>query len=207
MKTKNNKMKGGKKMKEKTKKFIKDKKGVFGLTSVQAFFAIILGVALLAYVIVVIMGTLSSSTIIPLLSTSVVNESGSIATAGYTLAGASIRGFSLTTISATNLTGTFYVIPSANYTVNAAGVVTNATPTTYTGAAFSYTYGYYSSATNQLNQITGNTSVGITAFFGAINPVYSILAILVIILVLVVLVRVVTGGVGTGSSREASVPL
>ena len=42
----------------------KDKKAVFGLTSVQAFFAIILGVALLAYVIVVIMGTLSSSTIL-----------------------------------------------------------------------------------------------------------------------------------------------
>jgi len=46
------------------KKLIKDKKGVFGLTSVQSFFAIILGIALLAYVIVVIMGTLSSSSIL-----------------------------------------------------------------------------------------------------------------------------------------------
>lgn len=41
-----------------------DRKGVFGLTSVQQFFAVILGVALLAYVIVVIMGTLSSSSIL-----------------------------------------------------------------------------------------------------------------------------------------------
>jgi len=47
------------------KKFAKDSKAVFGLTSVQQFFAIILGVALLAYVIVVIMGTLNTSSILP----------------------------------------------------------------------------------------------------------------------------------------------
>jgi TRAP-type C4-dicarboxylate transport system permease small subunit len=34
---------------------------VFGLTAVQSFFAIILGIALLAYVIVIIMGTLSAA--------------------------------------------------------------------------------------------------------------------------------------------------
>ena len=42
----------------------KNKKGVFGLTAVQSFFSIILGLALLAYVIVIIMGTLSSSSIV-----------------------------------------------------------------------------------------------------------------------------------------------
>ena len=41
-----------------------NKKGVFGLTSVQSFFAIILGVALLAYVIVIIMGTLQSANVV-----------------------------------------------------------------------------------------------------------------------------------------------
>jgi thiosulfate reductase cytochrome b subunit len=46
------------------KKIQMNRKGVFGLTSVQQFFAIILGVALLAYVIVVIMGTLQSSSIL-----------------------------------------------------------------------------------------------------------------------------------------------
>lgn len=49
---------------ERAKKIAKDKKAVFGLTSVQQFFAIILGIALLAYVIVVIMGTLATSTIL-----------------------------------------------------------------------------------------------------------------------------------------------
>lgn len=46
-------------------KIKKDKRGVFGLTAVQQFFAIILGIALLAYVIVIIMGTLSTSNIVP----------------------------------------------------------------------------------------------------------------------------------------------
>ena len=42
----------------------KNKRGVFGLTAVQQFFAIILGIALLAYVIVIIMGTLSDANIL-----------------------------------------------------------------------------------------------------------------------------------------------
>ena len=46
------------------KRLLKDKKGVFGLTAVQAFFATILGIALLAYVIVIIMGTLQDANIV-----------------------------------------------------------------------------------------------------------------------------------------------
>lgn len=53
----------------KLKKLLKDKKGVFGLTAVQSFFAIILGIALLAYVIVIIMGTLQSAHILTQYST------------------------------------------------------------------------------------------------------------------------------------------
>ena len=45
-------------------KFKKDEKGVFGLNAVQQFFVIILGIALLAFVIVIIMGTLQSSNIL-----------------------------------------------------------------------------------------------------------------------------------------------
>ena len=45
-------------------KLMKNKKGVFGLTAVQQFFAVVLGIALLAYVIVVIMGTLNSANIL-----------------------------------------------------------------------------------------------------------------------------------------------
>lgn len=46
------------------KKLKMNKKGVFGLTAVQSFFATILGIALLAYVIVIIMGTLQDANIL-----------------------------------------------------------------------------------------------------------------------------------------------
>ena len=45
-------------------KIKKDEKGVFGLNAVQQFFVIILGIALLAFVIVIIMGTLQSADIL-----------------------------------------------------------------------------------------------------------------------------------------------
>ena len=45
-------------------KFRKNKKGVFGLNAIQQFFATILGIALLAYVIVIIMGTLTDANIL-----------------------------------------------------------------------------------------------------------------------------------------------
>jgi len=51
------------------RKLTKDKKGIFGLTAIQQFFVTILGIALLAYVIVIIMGTLSTSSIVAVNST------------------------------------------------------------------------------------------------------------------------------------------
>lgn len=45
-------------------KLMKDKEGVFGLPAIQVFFATILGIALLAYIIVVIMGVLSGANIV-----------------------------------------------------------------------------------------------------------------------------------------------
>ena len=45
------------------KKFIKNRKGIFGLDSVKAFFTVLLGLALLTFVIIVIMGTLEDSNV------------------------------------------------------------------------------------------------------------------------------------------------
>ena len=53
-----------KKEKRKKKHVRMNSRGVFGLNAIQQFFVILLGVALLAYVIVVIMGTLQGSTIL-----------------------------------------------------------------------------------------------------------------------------------------------
>jgi hypothetical protein len=192
-------------------KSISNKKGVFGLTSVQQFFAIILGLGLLAYVIVVIMGTLSDSTILPVSSLSgyVINETGGwLNKSGYPLAQSTLRGFTNPVITrATNVTdGTAY--PAINYTVTATGVIATSAAiggmNLTTGQVYySYTYNYNSDSYNNAKDVLTNTSGGITSFFSAINPVYAILAILVIILILVVLVRVVTGGTPTGGQTTA----
>lgn len=186
--------------------FCKDKlktnrKGVFGMTSVQSFFAIILGVALLAYVIVAIMGTLLQTSIIPAgtLSATVTSEAGWINSSGYPLALATTRGFGNPVIvSAVNTTSQL-LIPASNYSVNTAGLVINKTDyPVWKAVSFNYTYTYDSGNRNNANDILSNTSTGISGFFGSMAPVYAILAILVIILVLVVLVRVVTGEGGGG---------
>jgi hypothetical protein len=45
-------------------KFKMNRKGVFGLSAIQSFFVAILGIGLLAYVIVIIMGSLQSANIV-----------------------------------------------------------------------------------------------------------------------------------------------
>jgi hypothetical protein len=189
------------------KNFLKDKRGVFGLTAVQTFFAVILGIALLAYVIVIIMGTLGGTTILPQLTYagSVTNETGAyINTTGYTLTEASTSGFSSPVLTALYNATAGTAIGLGNATVSAAGVITNTTVTNWNNVSVSYTYNYIANSPqqNDLNSILSNTSTGITGFFSAINPIYAILAVLVIILVLTVLVRVVQAPNSQGQAPQ-----
>lgn len=189
------------------KNIIRDKKGVFGLNAVQSFFAIILSIALLAYIIVIIMGTLSSAgntSILPRTSpATIVNETVtfSVTNAPQTLHASTHTGGACGVLTqVTNATNVGTVIGLTNFTQTGCELV-NATPyfvsagtnvvnLSYTQLV-SYTYTEYSTAQNQLDGILNNVSTGVTGFFNSINPVYAILAVLVIILVLVVLVRVV----------------
>lgn len=171
-----------------------NKNGVFGLESVKAFFAILLGLALLAFVIVVLLGVLQTSNVLVDSSRTVVNETGFINRTGYILSNSTIQGFnSPNIIIAINETG--IVIASPNYTVSAAGNVTNASAASWAKVNFTYSYSFSSASELSANNILGNTSNGVAGFFSSVNPVYPILAILVIILVLVVLVRVTTGNI------------
>lgn len=191
------------------KSLIKDKKGVFGLTAIQQFFVLILGIAILAYVIIVIMGVLSQTNILPLATSTVINESTYINTTGstdYLQCGNTfcyeVPGFSGITVVYMINGSSGLPITSGNYSINNAGLITNTSLQVWDEVNVTYTFGSWSSAAKQTNLILSNSSSGITAFFSNISPVYSILAVLVIILVLVVLVRVVSGG----GSRESSMP-
>jgi hypothetical protein len=164
-----------------TKRIIKDKKGVFGLTSVQQFFAIILGVALLAYVIVVIAGVLVNSNIIPPITSTTVNESGLVNTSGYQLATYATPGWSGPTIITMINASNGVTMNSGNYSLTAGGLLTNKSSAIFYA---NITYSYMANSPNEerANVVLNTTAQGITSFFVAINPVYAILAILVIIL-------------------------
>lgn len=183
----------------------KNKKGVFGLTAVQGFFSVILGVALLAYVIVIIMGTLSGNTaILQVASYTAVNESiDRPTTAGITLATGGLSRATCSAITAVYNGSGGALITSGNYTQTGCSVV-NATDVSALNSTWLVSYAYTASSNYQqnLDGILTNTSTGITSFFGAINPIYAILAVLVIILVLVVLVRVVQAPSGRETSSQ-----
>lgn len=181
----------------------RDNRGVFGLDSVKVFFAILLGLALLAYVIVVIMGTLSNSELVPIHTLSggaTFNESGNINQSGYSLQNRTLEGY---TPSITYVYNTSVEITSDKWRISS-GIMYNATATTYNLVNVSYTYKYDDNAAIGARNALRNTSGGVTSFFSAINPVFAILAILVIILILVVLVRVVTSSSGGGGASQSS---
>ena len=187
------------------KKLSTDKKGVFGLTAVQTFFAVVLGIALLAYVIVIIFGTLGGNTILAQASGLTNNQTTAAVTeTGVTLA-TTLDNPTCTIRQITNATsGT--LINSPNYTAtNCLIKFSGATDTRgYNGSLWNvtYTYIYNSQYQTNLNTILTNTSTGITSFFTSINPVYAILAVLVIILILVVLVRVVQAPSGSSAAPQ-----
>lgn len=186
---------------------LKEKKGVFGLNAVQSFFAIILSIALLAYIIVIIMGTLGSAGNTSILArtspATIVNETVTFGATNVaqTLHAASHPGGACGVLtSVTNATNVGAPVLTANFTQTGCNLINSSAVFGYAGGnvvnlsytqLVSYTYTEYSDAQNQLDGILNNVSTGVTGFFQSINPVYAILAVLVIILVLVVLVRVV----------------
>jgi hypothetical protein len=185
-------------------KLKKDKRGVFGLTAVQSFFAIVLGLALLAYVIIVIMGTLGGTAIIPKFTGTYFNDTVVINNTGVFLTANSFTGGTCGTItSVTNMTGN--IIAAANYTQTGCSLKNStqvcADCNTLLGWKINYPYTRNTQQQDNLNDIAQNTSAGVSGFFSSINPVYAILAVLVIILVLVVLVRVVQA---PASSRQST---
>ena len=169
------------------------------MNAVQQFFVIILGIALLAYVIVIIMGTLSAADIIPSATGTATENNKQIEQAGYELGQAGLSEFVGTITTIVNSTDGI-VIQSGNYTLTGNSLF-NATVTEWADVNITYSYTYNSGTQDDLNSILGNTSEGVTGFFSSIQPVYAILAVLVIILVLVVLVRVVQSP-GSGKSAQ-----
>lgn len=194
----------------KNKKLRNDKRGVFGLTAVQGFFSVVLGIAILAYVMVTMFGTLSNANVTGYqnhASTAVVNETLTNVTTinARSLAGAAYFNPTCTIDICSNVTGGAQI---AAGNITQVGCTVSSPHPSYNQSDWVCTYNYtYQENTpygDRANAVLGNTSIGVANFFGSVSPVYAILAILVIILVLVVLVRVVQAPQG---GTPAATPL
>jgi len=177
--------------------------------------------AITAIVVLLAIGTINNAQVFggaPTVSHSVTNESddsGAIVllnNTGYTLSrvNGTNSGYAITAVWV-NLTGTGNtpeLAPAANYTVSAAGVLTNNTvvgnQTKYNNVSVSYTYTEtYPAQLGQLatGNLTGNVSAGVNTISAKLPTVFLVIAIILVlsaIAILVVVWRNFRGG-GAGS--------
>ncbi len=146
--------------------------GLVGLGYGLIVLAILIGVGL------VILQNFQGATVSKLLSASVANETYTtsrpawVNSTGYTLATASTSDF-VPTISVIINATDGKALQTGNYTVSAAGIVTNATVTSWNYANISYTYTYSanttaSSTTGTLMNYLGSGSGGLVTWVPAI---------------------------------------
>ena len=174
----------------------------------------LLGLGLLGILYLVIFGNLSGNLGWTQDSVIVVNESGlSInTTAGSTLTGASDTGatsFVITAVwgNATINVTTTYLIPAANYSVSAAGVLTNNSiipdPIGYGDVNSSYTYTRDSQPDINSEQTIGNLTGGVVTFFSFSGTLFTLTAITLLIGIILVVIGLVRGGRGSGRNNDS----
>ena len=179
------------------------KKSILGLNTVKLFIVVMLSLAIIAIVTLVILGALSSSTVLPTPTGTYTEVNKFINSSGFTLAKASVGGFANPSISSVVNATDGVVVAAGNYTLNTtSGLLTNATATTWANVNVTYTYQYTSSQQYGVSGITGNVSNGITGFFANATTYFSLLGVVVIILI-ISLVVVVVNRFG-GSASEGS---
>ena len=158
----------------------------------KAFIIGILALVLIGVVSMIVLNQLESTALISSTVTagSVTNETGAyINSTGYTLDSASLTGFGSPSITlALNATDNS-TIGAGNYTLSSAGVLTNATATTYDDVLISYTYTITSDSDTQA--VIGNTTSGLNSFFSNIGVWLSLLGVVIIILIIAAVVAVV----------------
>ena len=130
----------------------------------------------------------------------VTNETAYINETGYTLLESDAPGLNAVTITVayndtsgdSGLGGYNFTIPSGNYTVSSAGIVTNATTETYDNISISYTYQYGEDAYEGINDT-------LTAVRQIPNLLGLVILILMMGLVLAIVFNVIPGARVSGA--------
>ncbi|HUU88276.1 MAG TPA: hypothetical protein VMX17_11050 [Candidatus Glassbacteria bacterium] len=156
----------------------------------------IAGLVIGVIVALVIVSTLTGAGLLESTSNSVTNETGAyLNVTGYTLAGASAtgnpRGYTITAVWNTT---SAVLYAAGNYTVSAAGVLTNASTGDFStgnyGVNVSYTYTTDGTEEGTVGSMSGNFTSGIDEVSSKLPTVLLIAAIVLILGILAVLVGV-----------------
>lgn len=162
----------------------------------KAFMLGLMTLLIIGVVILIVMTSISDTSL-ALDSFTISNETTFINATLDSLDQASVYGFSSLSISEAR-TNTGIVIPTANYTVTSAGVITNTTVSAYTSAAVDYTY----KANNEIVSVTDNSSTGVVSFFSSTTTWLSLLGVVIIILIIAIVISVVSR-FDMGSRKES----
>lgn len=161
------------------------KKGEAG--QLQAIVMVVVAAGLLIGAGLLVITEVRSS--LPLVSNTVINESGFINSSGYTVTKAGVAGFASPTIVRA-INGTSGVlIPSGNYTISSTGVIRNATASVFPTANITYSYNY-----------GGDAYAPMSSVLSAILKVPTFMAIIVLVAVLAVVILLVMKFAGKGGT-------
>jgi hypothetical protein len=162
------------------------KKAVVGLDVVEAVILSLLAIGILSITTILVLYSLLPSTdaISQTSGQRVINESGTMTSAGYTLAKSTLYGFSSPSIVTVTNTSNSVIIPSANYTL-VGNKLYNSTVVAQGGVYITYDYKISNSGASS---IINNISEGNTSFFGNSSTFFSILAVVVIIALIALIV-------------------
>jgi hypothetical protein len=176
----------------------KTDKGVAGLTILLSIITTLFVIGLLVMIFSLMGGEMRDATYTST-TVSVINESGAFVNAtGYTVDNAgALNGVYTATAVWLNVTGKAWLLPSANYTLSTAGVLTNATKvlnaTQWEDANVSYSYIYdaENTATEVMNDTTSGVS-SVTDWF----PIFIVISAMVVLILLTVIIITAIRGSG-----------
>ncbi len=179
-------------------KINKDKRGVMGLSTAQAFIVGLLALVIMGVLSIIVLNALRDSTVLTV-TTTVLNESGGfINNTGYTLDDTGVLGFTSPSITSIVNTTDGILIEAGNYTLSSTGVLTNLTAQTWVSVSVNYAYNTQGDG----GLITNSTTAGLVTFFTNVSTWLTLLSVVIIILIIgavIVVVNKFSGGTTSGS--------
>ena len=191
----------------------KNYKSVLGLNTVKAFIVVMLALAIISVVTLIILGTLSSDSLVSQVGRTMSGTTVNETLTTVTHSGEDISVYDEVSAVCSNLivinSSSSTAIPATNFTqtnCNLAFKTGQANVYGFNNSDWKVTYDYSYKNRDEINGVTDNVSTGIVGFFGNVNTFFALLGIVVIILIISLVVVVVNrfgGGSASGDNRPS----